>query len=621
MRLNSRQRISIMTLLAVAMLLLGDPAAPAREVDAPARPSVVVAATPTAGSMVSVTPARIADSRLSQQIPGGVAAMSAVTISVAGRGGVPVGGASAAALTVTAVSPVAYGHITVWPSGHPMSATSNLNFQPGQNIAATVIAPIGADGKIQLYNGSPGVVYLVVDVTGYVAAGSATAPGAIVPLSPARIADSRSNEQIVGAVPGLSAVPVKIAGRGGVPGSGVTAAILTVTAAGGSNEGFVVAWPTGVDRPLASNVNFQRGQSIANSVMVPVGADGAIQLFNGSLGSVILIVDVAGYIVAGSPTSKGVVETVTPRRLMDTRVGLNTEYRDATPADTETPVGVIGERDIAVTGVSAVILNVTAVLPLAAGHLTLWPSESARPPTSNINFAAGQTIPNLMIVPVGPDGKISLHNGAVGAVQVVIDVLGYLVDPPAPGDVIGWGQGLREQWVPFGSLPERLPDLADVRSVATRSWNSANYSVQRDGTVRAWGPGEQGQLGNGSRLDSAIPVKVSGLTDITAVESGDYGAIALRDDGTVWAWGDGAHGQLGGGTAGTGVGSTVARSGPWPDRHDRPPQWDRAGSRSEVGRNRVVLGLDLRPAGRPEPARESRPGARAHQCHRDRRLR
>jgi len=63
----------------------------------------------------------------------------------------------------------------VWPSGTSRQVTSNLNFQAGQNIPNLVVVPVGADGKIQLYNGSPGTVQLVADVTGYIIG---TAPSA-----------------------------------------------------------------------------------------------------------------------------------------------------------------------------------------------------------------------------------------------------------------------------------------------------------------------------------------------------------------------------------------------------------------------------------------------------------
>ena len=72
------------------------------------------------------------------------------------------------AVNVTVADPTAAGYLTVWPSGTPRQETSNLNFQAGQNIPNLVIVPVGADGKIQLFNGSPGTVHLIADVAGYI---------------------------------------------------------------------------------------------------------------------------------------------------------------------------------------------------------------------------------------------------------------------------------------------------------------------------------------------------------------------------------------------------------------------------------------------------------------------
>ena len=115
-----------------------------------------------------MTPARIADSRIKQQINGAVPALGTVGVQVTGQGGVPLSGVSAVVLNVTAVSPAKAGYVTVWPSGIPRTGTSNLNFRAGQTIPNTVVVPVGADGKIQLYNGSTGTVHLLVDVSGYI---------------------------------------------------------------------------------------------------------------------------------------------------------------------------------------------------------------------------------------------------------------------------------------------------------------------------------------------------------------------------------------------------------------------------------------------------------------------
>lgn len=73
------------------------------------------------------------------------------------------------------------------------------------------------------------------------------------------------------------------------------------------------------------------------------------------------------------------------------------------------------------------VLNVTVTGSTAGSFLTVWPSGVAKPNASNLNFAAGQTTANLVVVKIGTDGNINLAT-AVGSTHVVIDVVGYF-DP------------------------------------------------------------------------------------------------------------------------------------------------------------------------------------------------
>ena len=129
---------------------------------------IAVATTPgAAGAVVSVPSGRIADSRLGLQIPGSVPALGFAAVQVAAPGG----GVAAAVVSVTVVDPQRAGSLTVWPSGDPRLGTSNLTFRAGQSIAGTVVVAVGPDGRIQLFNGSPGAVDLIVDITGYTPSG------------------------------------------------------------------------------------------------------------------------------------------------------------------------------------------------------------------------------------------------------------------------------------------------------------------------------------------------------------------------------------------------------------------------------------------------------------------
>jgi len=73
---------------------------------------------------------------------------------------------------------------------------------------------------------------------------------------------------------------------------------------------------------------------------------------------------------------------------------------------------------------TAVTYNLTVTDTTAASYLTMWPHGAARPVASNLNWVAGQTVPNLSVVGLGQGGQIAACNHS-GSVDLVIDVVGY----------------------------------------------------------------------------------------------------------------------------------------------------------------------------------------------------
>ena len=66
------------------------------------------------------------------------------------------------------------------------------------------------------------------------------------------------------------------------------------------------------------------------------------------------------------------------------------------------------------------------------------------------------------------------------------------------------------------------------------------------GAAYCWGDNTYGELGNGSTTKSTVPVAVSGLgSGVRSVSAGISHALALLNDGTVKAWGANEDGQLG----------------------------------------------------------------------------
>lgn len=99
--------------------------------------------------------------------------------------------------------------------------------------------------------------------------------------------------------------------------------------------------------------------------------------------------------------------------------------------------------------------------------------------------------------------------------------------------------------LPVDSL--QLPPVA-THFIQIAAQKERSLVVLSDGTVKAWGSNNFGELGDGTTSTRFIPVQVSILTRITAVAAGAWHSLALRNDGTVWAWGNNDYGQLGDGT-------------------------------------------------------------------------
>ncbi len=197
-------------------------------------------------------------------------------------------------------------------------------------------------GDQEIFNGSHQA--LIDFAAGHLAGGTFNA------LGPVRVLDTRIG---VGAARSVVAagrtLSVPVLGVGGVPRSGVSAVVVNVTVTQPAAGGFVTVFPDGVARPTASNLNFVRGETVPNLVVVPVGADGRIALFNGSAGSVQLIGDIAGYYLSGLPGSAGAFGPLGPVRVLDTRIGVGAA-RSAVAAGRTLSVPVLGVRRGAVVG-------------------------------------------------------------------------------------------------------------------------------------------------------------------------------------------------------------------------------------------------------------------------------
>ncbi|MGH9133492.1 MAG: DUF1501 domain-containing protein, partial [Ilumatobacteraceae bacterium] len=226
---------------------------------------------------------------------------------------------------------------------------------PGQGSAATPYGGTGGSG------------------------GMSTALGYFVPLSPARVADTRDGTggvtmQRIGPSGRLA---VTVAGRAGIPASGVTAVVANVTAVDVTEPTFLTVCPGSAARPETSNLNPEPGRATPNLVVMGVGSDGRIDVHN-SVGETNCIVDVFGYFssIGGDRFSP-----LEPSRLLDTRSGVGAPAGQVARRQ-RVDLQVAGRGGVPASGVSAVVLNVTADRPAGSYRSDQPVSRSPRRRTS-----------------------------------------------------------------------------------------------------------------------------------------------------------------------------------------------------------------------------------------------
>ena len=279
-------------------------------------------------------------------------------------------------------------------------------------MATAAVVKLGAGGRIALVN-SHGSSHLVVDVTGWHA--SARAAGSTyTPVTPARVLDTRNGQPL--GPGGTVTVPINQAPPG------VTAVALNLTGTQPTGDTFLTVYPAGEAQPPTSSLNLAPGQTRANLVAVKV-TNNAVKIYNLS-GTTHVVVDLLGY---WAPFSSGRMQAMSPVRVLDTRIGLGAP--DAPLAKEATTVLQFpGPSAVPVGKATAVVLTVTVTEPASDGWLVVYPGDAGLPLASNVNYTAGATVPNLVIVPLDDLGRVKIYSSG-GPVEVIVDVVGWCDRP------------------------------------------------------------------------------------------------------------------------------------------------------------------------------------------------
>jgi hypothetical protein len=145
-----------------------------------------------------------------------------------------------------------------------------------------------------------------------------------------------------------------------------------------------------------------------------------------------MVILVAAAAVSFVPGDKGGAATagpdddafvpMAPQRVLDSRSGVGVPAGRIAGGHV-VELQVLGRGGVPTADVAAVVLNVTADQAAGTGFVTVWPCGSPPPEASNLNYAAGDTIANLVIARLSPAGTVCLFTFA--AVHLIADVNGW----------------------------------------------------------------------------------------------------------------------------------------------------------------------------------------------------
>lgn len=395
------------------------------------------------GTFIAIDPCRLVDSRAGSGVP--LDPDGTITLTVAGpstgdcMGDIPVAtNISAAVLNVTAIAETtapSFGYLSVYPADEPEPTTSNVNFRTGEilpNLVTATLSEGAAAGQIKITNGAVGKVDYIVDVQGYyLTAAAATAGSLYHALQPCRLVDTREAGAPDRLAPNTE-LDVDVAASTeceDVPANATAVAVNTtaVPETGRPSYGFLTVYPDGAARPATSNLDFATGQFVSNLVQTKLGTEGKVTVYNGAVGFVDVILDVQGYYAPIATEGGSKYVPLSPERYLDTRPDDGLDPDDADAIDLT--LAAEGGLPDGVTGVTANLTAVPSTAEPSFGYLTVFATDVDAPDTSNVNFASGVYISNLVMSGVSADGEITILSGAVGYVDVIVDVQGYFTEP------------------------------------------------------------------------------------------------------------------------------------------------------------------------------------------------
>ncbi len=278
-----------------------------------------------------------------------------------------------------------------------------------------------------VFNGGQTPVDFIIDIAGWY--GATEQEGDLFnPVGPTRVLDSRESDPLAG----KSSRTVDVTGVAGVPASGVTAIVANVTVTTISGYGYLTVHPSGIARPIASNINYAPGDTaVPNLVSVAVGADGNIVVFNGGQTPVDFIIDIAGWY--------------------------------------GTALDELDQGDTLTEGLETDLSNVAAVIASATATASTGPSEGANPLAKYADLEKSES-PVTMPAAGSGDGRLveSLPNTSLPKGD-----FGYLQNRPDPA--VGRIYSYNADWSKLTGLCSGVVVARNLVLTAAHCVKHANY--------------------------------------------------------------------------------------------------------------------------------------------------
>ena len=352
------------------------------------------------------------------------------------------------------------------------------------------------------------------------AASSARNDLRMIPVTPFRAYDTGPNEPAVGVAPGkvFNGTTRRIDLH---PPGAFEAALVNVTYDNNAGAGFVRLWGTHALRPATSSLNADAANTIgANAAIVPLDGAGRFMLESTITGRV--IVDVMAWLDdTGGAVSAGRFVALAPQRLVDTRIpaGATLESGSDNPftrSDGDIEFDADGRLGVPSDGTaSAVVLSIGAIAgPGPGGFAGAFPTGTTWSNTSNINVVGADIRANMVVVPFGSNGHVSVKT--LNIADAVVDVLGYITSPSAPASTSGRYSSIDSIRIVDTRVPLGFTRLGEgsVSSIGIPGAAGASAVVQNVTVTNTAGPGWVATF-----PESATPPLVSNLNYATANQS------------------------------------------------------------------------------------------------------